>query len=80
MGTEDQGSPFLVAQPYSATLRGTQTGARLRKVVGVEGTGGGFSQIGNDDESGLADSEDKEFLLLECKYLKDNKYEKCFST
>lgn len=43
------------------------TGARLRKAVGVEGTGGGFSQIGNDDESGMADSEDKEFLMLEKK-------------
>lgn len=36
----------------------------MRNVVGVEGTGGGFSQIGND-ESGLVDSEAQEFLMLE---------------
>ena len=37
---------------------------RLRTVVGVEGTGGGFSQIGNE-ESGLIDSDAQEFLMLE---------------
>ena len=51
---EEVNSPFL--PPNSAAMRGTLTGSRLRKTVGVEGTGGGFSQIGND-ESGLVDSE-----------------------
>ena len=37
----------------------------------MEGTGGGFSQIGND-ESGMADSEDKEFLMLEKRTHSDN--------
>ena len=45
-------------------LGGTSNGHRLRNVVGVEGTGGKFSQIGND-ESGLIDSEAQEFLMLE---------------
>ena len=52
--TEEVSSPFM--QPNSAGMRGQITANRLRKTVGVEGTGGGFSQIGND-ESGLIDSE-----------------------
>lgn len=52
--TEEVSSPFM--QPNSAGMRGQMTANRLRKTVGVEGTGGGFSQIGND-ESGLIDSE-----------------------
>lgn len=64
MAEEEQSSPFVI-QPKSAGLRGSQTGARLKKVVGGAGTGGGFSQIGNEDESGMADSEAKEFLVLE---------------
>lgn len=39
--TEEVSSPFM--QPNSAGMRGQMTANRLRKTVGVEGTGGGFS-------------------------------------
>ena len=56
---EDNSSPFAV---NSATMR--DIFPKSKTVVGAEGTGGGFSQIGHD-ESGLLDSEAQEFLMLE---------------
>lgn len=64
-GIDSNSSPFVQAQPHSATLavRHNQN-SRLKNMVGGGGTGTGFSQIGND-ESGLTDSDAKEFLRLE---------------
>lgn len=59
---EDNSSPFTMASHSASGVKKVPN--RLRNVVGVEGTGGGFSQIGNE-ESGLIDSDAQEFLMLE---------------
>jgi len=66
MTSEDHSSPF-VHLPKSATLRQSTNSYQkhfLRTQKIVEGTGGGFSQLGCD-ESGLVSSEAQEFLHLE---------------